>query len=62
MKANTGLLLIAITVLLTACYEDPKQMVLHDAGQYRGKSDDLAPVSARASALQDRFHQIQTDR
>lgn len=66
MKANLKLipviLLMAVTGLLTACYEDPKQMVLHDAGQYRGKSDDLAALSERKAILQDRFHQVQTDR
>ncbi|OUD14980.1 hypothetical protein [Thioflexithrix psekupsensis] len=62
MKVNPSLILIAASVLLTACYEDPQEMVLHDAGQYRGKTDDLASVSERAVMLQDRFHQVQTDR
>ena len=55
--------LIVIAMLgLTACYEDT-DVTLHEAGVYKGKSDEHAlSAEARADVLKQRFNQVQTDR
>ncbi len=59
MKA---LIILASTLLLAGCYEDT-DVTLHQAGEYKGKSDEHAlSAEAREERLKERFLAVQTDR
>lgn len=49
---------------LSGCYESP-DVVLHEAGQYKGNPDSAAimhPTDEQRAALTERFRAVQTDR
>lgn len=52
-------ILCAGLLLLSGCYEDPQQLVLHEQGVYQGKQDDR---HVDVEQLAKRFAQVQTDR
>jgi hypothetical protein len=56
--------LVAVLFLLTGCYES-RDVTMHDAGVYKGKTDPLVEMSADPAyqeRLQERFLMVQTDR
>lgn len=58
------LAVLAGTVLLAGCYEEAGNVTVHEAGEYKGRSDPLleSDAESRASTLEDRFNLVQTDR
>jgi hypothetical protein len=56
------LLIILVTLMLTACYEDA-DVTIHEPGVYKGGNDPHAlSAEERAEILNKRFKQVQTDR
>lgn len=48
---------------LSACYEDPTDVTLHEAHVYRGKTDEHAgDATWQAEQLRARLRQVQSDR
>jgi hypothetical protein len=55
--------LLGVVSGLSACYEDPTVVTLHQARHYKGKVDEHSTdANWRAEQLRERFRQVQTDR
>jgi len=64
LKQLSILIIVASSLLLTACYEDVG-VTLHEAGVYKGPIDPLVNASkskAHKERLRKRFDMVQTDR
>lgn len=66
MYMKTAIQVLAVvggTALLAGCYESA-DVTVHEAGEYKGAPDPLLTEDAesRASALEERFNMVQTDR
>jgi hypothetical protein len=60
----TGLVLLAIGLFLTGCYEKP-QVVFFEPGEYKGRTDPLLALEAtpeQQQKLVQRLQLVQTDR
>jgi uncharacterized lipoprotein YajG len=62
-KARAVLGVMAASVMLTGCWEEPT-VTLHKPGEYKGSPDPLLnqQASARSEQLQKRFELVQMDR
>lgn len=55
-------IVIISALFLAGCYEDT-DVTLHEAGEYKGKSDEHAlSAEEREQKLKERFLAVQTDR
>ena len=55
------LLLLVVSLSLSACSDERRELTLHDPGEYKGATDPLLATGPHPE-LNERFKMIQTDR